>query len=448
MRAVVYTSYGPPEVLRIQEVDKPTPKDDEVLVRIRAASVAAADWRMRKADPFLARLFNGLFRPKKVNVLGFELAGDIEAVGSRVSRFRVGEAVFAFTGFGFGAHAEYRCLRDSGKPGRDGLIAKKPTNLSYEEAAGLPCGALTAHAFLRKAGLQRGARLLVYGASGSVGTAAVQLGRHMGAEVAGVCSAANAELVASLGAGRVFDYTKDDLTQVDPKFDVVFDAVGKISAAQRRSALARGGRFVSVKGSAKLQPGDLEMLRELAEAGEAQERARSALPTGGYRGSAPVRRGRAQEGQCRGAHWGLNHDARSPAACKTIGFPTDLRHSGPAEDETQGGSIGGLGPAVQPKRVDKTVDWSLALADLEALVEHLAEREVVVDRGVDADDGHGAATPHGTAAQVDDLLGTALHIDDGAHFSSLPWRSHARVHRSKRAWVLDRLLPATRLPCR
>ena len=268
MRAAVYTSYGPPEVLRIEEVDKPAPKEDEVLVHIRAASVAAADWRMRKADPFLARLFNGLWRPKKVNILGFELAGDVEAVGSRVSRFKVGDAVFAFTGFGFGAHAEYRCLRESGKPGRDGLIAKKPPNLSYEEAAGLPCGALTAQAFLRKAGLRSGERLLVYGASGSVGTAAVQLGRQMGAEVVGVCSAANVELVASLGAVRVVDYTKQDFARVAGTFDVVFDAVGKTSAAKCRPALAKGGRFVSVAGSPKLLPGDLETLEEMAEAGK------------------------------------------------------------------------------------------------------------------------------------------------------------------------------------
>ncbi|MFO0749091.1 MAG: alcohol dehydrogenase catalytic domain-containing protein, partial [Myxococcota bacterium] len=139
MRAAVYASYGPPEVVHIEEVATPTPKDDEVLVRIRAASVAAADWRMRKADPFLARLFNGLFRPKKVNILGFELAGDVEAVGSRVTRFRVGDAVFAFTGFGFGAHAEYRCLRESGTPSSAGLMAKKPTSMSYDEAAGMPC---------------------------------------------------------------------------------------------------------------------------------------------------------------------------------------------------------------------------------------------------------------------------------------------------------------------
>jgi NADPH:quinone reductase-like Zn-dependent oxidoreductase len=268
VRAAVYRSYGPPEVVRIQNVDKPTPKDDEVLIRIRAATVAAGDWRMRKADPFLTRLFNGLWRPKRVNILGFELAGDIEAVGSRVLRFRPGDAVFAFTGFGFGAHAEYRCLRENGKPARDGLIARKPTNLSYEEAAGLPVGALTANSFLRKAGLRSGERVLIYGASGSVGTAAVQLAHRSGAEIVGVCSATNIDLVTSLGAARVFDYAKDDLPQIAGKFDVVFDAVGKMSADQRRASLAPRGRFATVKRSANLLPGDLEVLRELVEDGK------------------------------------------------------------------------------------------------------------------------------------------------------------------------------------
>jgi len=269
MRAAVYTAYGPPEVVRVADVPTPTPKDDELLVRIRAASVAAADWRMRKADPFLARLFNGLFRPKRVNVLGFELAGDVEAVGRAVTRFAVGDAVFAFTGFGFGAHAEYRCLRANGsKPSRDGLVAAKPMNLSYEEAAGLPCGALTAQAFLRQAGLAKGQRVLVHGASGSVGTAAVQLARHLGAEVVGVCSTGNVELVRSLGAARVIDYTKEDFTRTAGAFDVVLDAVGKTSKGACRPALAKGGRFVSVRGTAKILAGDLEPIRALAEAGE------------------------------------------------------------------------------------------------------------------------------------------------------------------------------------
>jgi len=253
--------------VRVTEVDKPVPKDDEVLVHVRAASVAAADWRMRKADPFLARLFNGLFRPKRVNVLGFELAGDVEAVGRAVTRFQVGDAVFAFTGFGFGAHAEYRCLAQSGKPSKVGMIAKKPPAMSYDEAAGLPCGALTAQGFLRKAGLARGQRLLVYGASGSVGTAAVQLGKHLGAEVVGVCSTGNVALVASLGATQVVDYTKEDFTRAAGTFDVVFDAVGKTSAGKCRAAMKPGARFVSVKGQPKLLPDDLEALRALAEAG-------------------------------------------------------------------------------------------------------------------------------------------------------------------------------------
>ncbi len=268
MRAAVYTSYGPPEVVRVQEVAQPTPSQDEVLVRVRAASVAAADWRMRKADPFLARLFNGLFRPRRVNVLGFELAGDVVAVGAQVTRFAIGDAVLAFTGFGFGAHAEYRCLREQGAPSRHGLIAHKPSTLSCEEAAGLPCGALTAQAFLRQARLARGQRLLVYGASGSVGTAAVQLGRVLGAEVVGVCSAANAPLVTSLGAQRVIDYVSEDYTQVAGTFDVVFDAVGKTSKSKSRPALKRGGRFVSVKGRPKIESGDLERICALVRDGQ------------------------------------------------------------------------------------------------------------------------------------------------------------------------------------
>ena len=268
MRAAVYTSYGPPEVVRIQEVERPSPREDEVLVRVRAASVAAADWRMRKADPFLARLFNGLFRPRRVNVLGFELAGDVVAVGGRVTRFAIGDAVFAFTGFGFGAHAEYRCLRETGTPSRHGLIAHKPPELTYEEAAGLPCGALTAQAFLRQARLGRGQRLLVYGASGSVGTAAVQLGRALGAEVVGVCSAANTGLVSSLGAHHVIDYTSEDYTRIAGTFDVVFDAVGKTSKSRSRPALERGGRFVSVKGRPRIEAGDLEHIAALVRGGQ------------------------------------------------------------------------------------------------------------------------------------------------------------------------------------
>jgi NADPH:quinone reductase-like Zn-dependent oxidoreductase len=267
MKAVVYERYGPPDVLRLKDVAKPVPADDEILVKVHATTVAAGDWRMRKPDPFAARLYNGLFRPKRVTVLGFELAGEIEATGKEVRRFKRGDQVFAFTGFGFGAHAQYRCLRERGKITRVGLVAHKPATMSFEQAAALPVGGLTARAFLRKAGVRSGERVLVYGASGSVGTFAVQLARHLGAWVTGVCSAANVALVKSLGATEVIDYTKDDFTAGGRSYDVVFDAVGKSSASRCKLALKKGGRFVSVNGMGKLQADDLDALKELVEAG-------------------------------------------------------------------------------------------------------------------------------------------------------------------------------------
>jgi NADPH:quinone reductase-like Zn-dependent oxidoreductase len=268
MKAVVYERYGPPEVLRLVDVPKPAPREDEILVKVRAATVAAGDWRMRRPSPAAARLFNGLFRPKKVKILGFELAGEVEAVGSAVKRFRAGDEVFAFTGFGFGAHAEYRCLRVGGKISDVGLVSHKPTNLSFEEAAALPVGALTAQAFLRRVGLRAGEHLLVFGASGSVGTYAVQLARELGAEVTAVCSTGNVELVRSLGANEVIDYTKEDFSARGPVYDVVFDAVAKSSASRGKRVLKKGGRFVSVHGSADLEAHDLDRLKDLAEAGK------------------------------------------------------------------------------------------------------------------------------------------------------------------------------------
>jgi NADPH:quinone reductase-like Zn-dependent oxidoreductase len=203
-----------------------------------------------------------------VQVLGFELAGEVEAVGDGVSRFKIGDSVFAFTGFGFGAHAEYRCLAESGQKVQwDGLVAHKPANLSFEEAAAVPVGALTAQYFLRKSGLTKGQAVLVYGASGSVGTYAIQLAKALGAEVTGVCSTANVQLVRELGADHVIDYSKEDFTAKGHVYDVVFDAVGKLSSSQAKSILKKGGKVESVRGTAKLEAGDLDLLKERLEAG-------------------------------------------------------------------------------------------------------------------------------------------------------------------------------------
>ena len=248
MKAIVCTKYGAPDVLQLQEVKKPVPKDNEVLIKVHAATATAAGLIGRKGEPFFARLFSGLTKPKK-NILGSELSGEIEAVGVDVELFKEGDQVFGNTGITLGAHAEFKCMPE------DAALITKPSNMTYEESVALVEGGLTAVHFLRnKANIGSGQKVLIYGASGSVGTASVQVAKYYGADVTGVCSSTNLEMVKSIGADKVIDYTKEDFTKNGRTYDIIFDTVGKSSFSHCKGSLKQKGLYLDAGKMATIFP--------------------------------------------------------------------------------------------------------------------------------------------------------------------------------------------------
>ncbi|EEK91411.1 Alcohol dehydrogenase, zinc containing [Bacillus cereus m1550] len=264
MKAIICTKYGPPNVLQLQNVEKPKPKKNEVLVKIHATSVSTGDCRIRGFNsPLLfwipMRIILGFRKPRKP-ILGVELSGEIEDIGTDVTQFKKGDPVFALTELNLGGYAEYTCVHESG------LIALKPTNVTYEEAAVIPFGGTSALHFLRKGQIKKGQRVLIYGASGSVGTAAVQLAKYFGATVTAICSSSNFDLVTALGADNVIDYMKEDFTKRGEHYDIIFDAVGKYKKSLCTDALMPNGKYVSVNGMmAKVSKEDMNLLKQLAE---------------------------------------------------------------------------------------------------------------------------------------------------------------------------------------
>lgn len=285
MKAMVYQKYGPPEVLQLREVAKPIPKDNEILVKIHASSVSSGDSRMRRADPFAARLFNGLTRPKKVTILGNEFSGIVENIGKHVKLFVQGDHVYGQNGIAMSTNAEYITIPENGP------VAIKPANISWEEAAVIPFGASTALEFLKKGNISSGKKVLIYGASGSLGTAAIQLANHFGAEVTGICSTNNVKFIESLGAYKVFDYTREDFSADGQQYDIIFDTVGKSPFNKCLKSLKSDGFYLRavhlsffpiinglwtnmtskkkiVGGIVKERKENLDFLRELIESGK------------------------------------------------------------------------------------------------------------------------------------------------------------------------------------
>ena len=283
MKAAIYTQYGSPEVLQIKEVTEPTPKHNEIILRVKATAVNSGDWRLRKADPFAVRFIFGLIRPK-INILGSVFSGEVASVGEDVKHFKVGDAVFGHTDMSLGAYAEYICLPEAGS------LALKPVNISHKEAAVIPFGGVTALHFIKKATIQPGQKVLIVGASGAVGSAAIQLAKSFGATVTGVCSTSNIDWVKSIGADKVIDYTKEDFTQNDEIYDLIFDAVNTTSVARTLKSLTKNGIMIlsaagmsemlqglwfSMTSNRKVMTGvisheaaDIILLKELIEAGK------------------------------------------------------------------------------------------------------------------------------------------------------------------------------------